>query len=705
VALTSPRTTGPTRFSFAAWLLIMLVSTVAVAAATLVVIIPLGLQEQLVFGATVFLIALMLSLFHKSALVTMMLVVISLTVSTRYVYWRVSSTLGLESTLEIVLGSILLFAEVYAYVVMWFGYWQTMWPLRRRPIPMPRDPSSWPTVDVLIPTYNEPLEVVRATLLAARAIDWPADRMNVVCLDDGRRDEFKAFCDEAGIGYIRRADNKDAKAGNINHALARLKGEFVAIFDCDHLPTRSFLQFTMGWMLRDPRMALVQTPHHFHSPDPFEKNFKIFRRIPNEEDLFYGLVQPGNDLWNATFFCGSCAVLRRTALDEVGGIATGTVTEDAHTALKMHRKKWNSAFIDVPMASGLATESLSAHVGQRIRWARGMIQVLRTDNPLFGRGLKLAQRLFYSSAMIHFLNGLPRLIFLLAPMAFLFFEINLFNRSAALVLTYAMPHLFHAVLTTSRIQRKYRHSFWAEVYETVLATYILIPTTLALINPRLGKFNVTAKGGLVKKDFFDAKIARPYIVLLLLNLVAIGVGLWRARQGHAPFDAMAINVGWSLYNVTMLAAAVAVAHEAKQRRKVTRVELEVPVTVRLPSGHTVRGKTVDLSRGGALVQTPHELHVSTGEPVHASFYLGDEEAAVPSTVRFHKGNRVHVEFGELTIEQESAIVRTIYSRADAWVDWNDNAAVDRPLRSWFEIMYYGLASLPRIMLGRPRSDP
>jgi cellulose synthase (UDP-forming) len=701
----STRSKGPVRFSFAGWLFIMLVATVALVAATLVVIIPLGLREQLVFGVTVFLIAMLLNLYRKSPLVTMMLVVISLTISTRYIYWRTSSTMGLESTLEIVLGSILLSAEVYAYVVMWFGYWQTMWPLRRRPIAMPRDPSAWPTVDVLVPTYNEPLDVVRATLLAAKAIDWPSDRLNVVCLDDGRRDEFKAFCETAGIGYITRPDNKDAKAGNINHALQQLKGEFVAIFDCDHLPTRSFLQFTMGWMLRDPRMALVQTPHHFHSPDPFEKNFKIFRRIPNEEDLFYGLVQPGNDLWNATFFCGSCAVLRRTALDEVGGIATGTVTEDAHTALKMHRKGWNSSFIDVPMASGLATESLSAHVGQRIRWARGMIQVLRTDNPLFGRGLKLAQRMFYSSAMIHFLNGLPRLIFMLSPLAFLIFSVNLFNRPAALVLTYALPHLFHAILTTSRIQRKYRHSFWAEVYETVLATYILVPTTLALINPKLGKFNVTAKGGLVKNDYFDAKIARPYIVLLILNLIAIGVGAWRMHLGRTPADALGINIGWAVYNVIMLSAAIAVAYEARQRRKVTRIDVEVPVALRLPSGHTIRAKTVDLSRGGALVQASHDLGVKMADPVHVSFFLGDTEASIPATVRFQKGNRVHVEFGALTLEQESAIVRTLYSRADAWVDWSDGATVDRPIRSWLEIIYYGLASLPRIMLGRPRSDP
>ena len=111
---------------------------------------------------------------------------------------------------------------------------------------------------------------------------------------------------------------------------------------------------------------------------------------------FYGLVQEGNDFWNAAFFCGSCAVLRRDALEDVGGFATETVTEDAHTALKMHRRGWDSIYIRLPLAAGLATERLALHIGQRMRWARGMTQIFRLDNPLFGRGLTLAQRLCYS---------------------------------------------------------------------------------------------------------------------------------------------------------------------------------------------------------------------------------------------------------------------------------------------------------------------
>ena len=148
----------------------------------------------------------------------------------------------------------------------------------------------------------------------------------------GTREGFRDFCEEAGVGYIVRKEHNHAKAGNINHALTKMNSPLVTIFDCDHVPTRSFLQVTVGWFLAEKKLAMLQTPHYFYSPDPFERNLLQYKTIPNEGELFYGVIQDGNDLWNATFFCGSCAVIRREALNAVGGIATETVTEDAHTS-------------------------------------------------------------------------------------------------------------------------------------------------------------------------------------------------------------------------------------------------------------------------------------------------------------------------------------------------------------------------------------
>ncbi|MFI4939483.1 MAG: glycosyltransferase, partial [Burkholderiales bacterium] len=302
---------------------------------------PFSTLAQIVF-VTLLLATAMLIRRIPGQVPTLFLVVLSLTASTRYLWWRVAYTLNWDVTFDLVWGVVLLCAEVYTWTVLVLGYVQTAWPLKRAPIPLPSDDRAWPSVDVFIPTYNEPLKVVIPTVYAALSLDWPLAKLNIYLLDDGRRDEFRIFAEEAGIGYLIRPDNLHAKAGNLNHALGKTHGEYIAVFDCDHIPTRSFLQTTMGWFLRDPKLALLQTPHHFFSPDPFERNLGLFRQVPNEGELFYGVIQDCNDLWNATYFCGSCAIIKRSPLEQIGGVAVETVTEDAHTALKLQRLGYNS---------------------------------------------------------------------------------------------------------------------------------------------------------------------------------------------------------------------------------------------------------------------------------------------------------------------------------------------------------------------------
>ena len=318
-------------------------------------------------------------------LMTLALIALSCAVSLRYIVWRLTDTLEFNHVLQAVLGMILVLAEFYAVTVMVLGYIQTSWPLARPPMPLPDEPREWPTVDVYIPTYNESLSVVRATVLAALRIDYPADKLRVYILDDGRRTEFRDFAASCGAGYIIRPDNNHAKAGNLNHAMKHTDGEFIAIFDCDHVPTRAFLQLTVGWLANDPKLALLQTPHHFYSPDPFQRNLAAGTRVPSEGNMFYALVQDGNDLWNAAFFCGSCAVIRRKAVDSIGGFAFETVTEDAHTALRLQRHGWSTAYLKLPLAAGLATERLALHIGSacagRAACCRSSAPIIRCSGP------------------------------------------------------------------------------------------------------------------------------------------------------------------------------------------------------------------------------------------------------------------------------------------------------------------------------------
>jgi cellulose synthase (UDP-forming) len=694
-------------------------------------ILELTWPQQIVLGILTVAVSVWLDRSSSSYVVTLTLMLASMFSTFRYGFWRISTTTkfffdpgSVWTLLDGFFICLLLFAEAYAFIILFLGYMQTLWPLRRTPVPLPDDPGKWPAVDLLIPTYNEPLNVVKYTALAAMNIDWPDDKLNVYILDDGKREEFRKFAEEAGIGYMTRDDNQHAKAGNINRALTRLDSPYVAIFDCDHVPTRSFLQVTLGWFLRDSKLGMLQTPHHFYSPDPFERNLAQFRTIPNEGELFYGIVQDGNDFWNATFFCGSCAVLRRTALDEIGGIAVETVTEDAHTSLRMQINGWNTAYINIPQAAGLATERLSGHVKQRIRWARGMIQIMRTDNPLFAKGLTPAQRLCYFNAMTHFLYALPRLIFLTAPLIYLVFgAVNVPGYWAA-ILAYAMPHLVLSNITNSRIQGQHRHSFWNEIYETVLAPYIFLPTMLALINPKFGSFDVTAKGGVVNRRFFDQRIARPFLFMIATNVLGMLCAIPRFFQFPGadmgwPMNILAgmydgnhvgtivMNLIWVCFNLIILGVATSVAWESRQRRQTVRVSMSVPADVQFSSGAIVHGVTTDMSSGGLMIRMERDFVATPGESVKLTLPVLDGTAALPATLVGISGNILRAQFDPLTLQEEEILTMVLYSRADTWIGWGETREPDKPLTSLRRILqlaFQGFAQTVRGLM-KPKKTP
>lgn len=653
--------------------------------ATLSITEPFSLKSQALFVVLLWCTALLIRRV-PGRYPTLLLIVMSLVVSCRYLWWRYTATLNWDSALDVSFGLLLVLAETYSWIVLVLAYVQSIWPLDRKPISLPPDPADWPTVDVFIATYNEDLSVVRPTVYAALGLDWPRDKLRVYVLDDGRRPEFAEFAREAGVNYLVRPDNRHAKSGNLNHAMTKTQGELIAVFDCDHIPSRSFLQLTVGWLVKDRKLALVQTPHHFYSPDPFERNLGDFRKKPNENILFYGLLQDGNDMWDATFFCGSCAVLRRSALESIGGFATETVTEDAHTSLRMHRKGYTSAYIRIPQAAGLATESLSAHIGQRMRWARGLTQIFRLDNPLTGPGLSLFQRLCYANSMLHFLAGLPRLVFLLAPLAYLFLHAYIIYAPAIAILLYVLPHLAHASLTTAHIQGKYRQTFWGEVYETVLAWYIAWPTTVALFNPLKGKFNVTAKGGLIEKDFYDWRISFPYLVLVLLNLAGLGAGLWRLSHGPAAeTGTIIVSMLWLVYNLIILGAAVAVASEVRQVRHAHRVPVALPASLRLASGHMYPCKLTDYSENGVALETPSADLVALGQRVTLFLRRGAREIAFAGTITRNRENQAGVVLDPMSVRQQVDFVQCTFARADMWASAQSSFKPEGPLKGMWDV--------------------
>lgn len=430
------------------------------------------------------------------------LVWLSLVTTLRYLYYRTSYTLNFNTWVNGFFCVLLYGAELYAIATLILAYFQTLKLKDREPVDLSNFPQDkWFSVDIYIPTYNEDVEIVRKTVLGAVAIDYPADKKRVYVLDDGRAEKYKArreelrqMCEDLGVQMLVRDSNEHAKAGNINTAFTRTPGDLVLILDCDHIPSRQFLQHTVGFFF-DRNVAFVQTPHWFYNPDPFERNLFTGGRVPVGNELFYKVLQKGNDFWNAAFFCGSAAVIRKEYALQVGGIATETVTEDCHTAFRLHSLGYESIYYDKIMVAGLAPEKFSSYVGQQVRWARGMAQILRLENPMFNRklNLTLSQRICYFSATSHFFYGLPRLMYAIAPTLFLLFGINPIQGLGTETIVYALPHILLSLNANYITYKHVRFSFWNEVFEFVMAFQAGYVTLMALINPSLGSLMLPTK--------------------------------------------------------------------------------------------------------------------------------------------------------------------------------------------------------------------
>jgi cellulose synthase (UDP-forming) len=618
----------------------------------------------------------------------LLLVWLSLLVTFRYLYYRTFNTLNFNGWLNTVFSLLLYAAELYAIATLLLAYFQTLKIRERQPIDLAAIPvDQWPMVDVYIPTYNEDVEIVRKTMLAALAIDYPADKKQVYVLDDGRkfpdrREQLRHMCEELGCFLMTRDNNDHAKAGNINNAMLRTYGDLILILDCDHIPARCILQHTVGFFL-NPKVSLVQTPHWFYNPDPFERNLLTQGQVPVGNELFYKVLQKGNDFWNAAFFCGSAAVIRKKHLLEVGGIAVETVTEDCHTSLRLHILGYDTVYYDKIMVAGLAPEKFSSYIGQQVRWARGMAQILRLEGPIFNPKLSVPQRICYTSATSHFFFGFPRLMYAIAPIAFLLFGINSFRGLGLETLTYALPSIILALNANYIVYKEVRFSFWNEIFEYALAFQDGLVTFMALLNPRLGSFNVTAKGLEVTKRSFDWSSVNVLLVVCILSLVSLITVPYWLISGLQDSDAVLINATWCFVNVSLLVAAILVALEQPQLRKAHRLERKLPVT--LYSGNqSFTGMTTDVSETGAQIclsswpNLPDSIDIELrGDTVTRAFVSGRIVRVTPSS---DDEVIIAVVFEDLTPPQTDALILVLYSDVSEWYAQR-REKVDNPLQS------------------------
>ncbi len=585
---------------------------------------PVSVHSQLALSSTVIAGLIAVWFFGRGLVARQLFLALASFVVIRYMYWRWTSTLPPASDpVAFTLGIVLLTAEMYCVLILSISLVINADPLVRPRLEREED-DKLPVVDVFIPTYNEDEYILATTIAAAKSMDYPPDKLNVWLLDDGgtdqkcndknpekaeaarqRRISLQALCARLGAIYLTRKRNEHAKAGNMNNALAHVKGDIIVVFDADHAPFRAFLRETIGYFAKDPKTFLVQTPHVFLNPDPIEKNLRTFNEMPSENEMFYGVTQRGLDKWDGSFFCGSAALLRRAALETTGGFSGITITEDCETAFELHSKGWNSVYVDKPLIAGLQPETFTSFIGQRSRWCQGMFQILMLKNPALKKGLKFIQRIAYLSSMTFWFFPVPRMIFMFAPLTHIFFDIKIFVSNFDEAIAYTLTYMIVNIMLQNYLYGRVRWPWVSELYEYVQGVFLAKAIVSVVMSPRKPTFNVTAKGLTLDEDHLS-ELAWPFFAIYGLLLCAGCVAAWRYMFEPGVDNLMLVVGLWNLFNMMIAGAALGAVAERKQPDRHPRLHISRQGTLTVGE-HNIRVAIRDVSAGGVSIASSAEL--------------------------------------------------------------------------------------------------
>ncbi|HJV66750.1 MAG TPA: glycosyltransferase [Geomonas sp.] len=555
-----------------------------------------------------------------------------LVVTTWYLTWR----LGTFNRQALIFSWLLYAAELYGIATTLMHLFMT-WRLTVRKAPAAPEGFS---VDVFVTTINEPVALVRKTLLAVTAMSYPHETW---LLDDGKRPEMEALSRELGCRYLVRDGNQDAKAGNLNNALRHAKGQFVAVFDADHAPKKGFLEKALGYFT-DPEVAFVQTPQDFYNLDSFQHHGRHGALAWHEQSVFFRVIQRGKDYWNAAFFCGSCAVLRRSALDAIGGFATGTVTEDLHTSIKIHKKGFRSVYHAESLAFGLAPSEVGSFLNQRVRWGEGAMQVWRKEGVFFCRGLTMAQRINYLASSITYFDGWQKGFFYIIPAIVLLSGVMPITTFGKDFLLHFIPYFLLTFWVFEEVNRGYGRSVTIEQYN--MARFAALAwSTLGLFRGKV-KFAVTPKG--TAPPATTGRLIAPQAVVMGLNCLAIVAGavLYRLYH-HLPQSAFLANLLWAGVNSGLAVAVIRfVSAQGKHRRQDYRFHIPFPAIVQFGDGNKSACTIDDISSAGCRIYTAVPDGTEVGTEVSGALFLPSRslrfKATVKTVIRGFSGGQQYV---------------------------------------------------------------
>lgn len=610
------------------------------------------------------------------------LLVVSSIASVIYLGWRIFFTIPVEyGLISLIAGIALVVAETIG-VIEAFAHYAN---LRGREVPnLPVIPESWyPSVDVYVTTHDESVDLLYATLNGCKHLKYPdLTKVHIYLCDDMMRPEMRDLAAKMGVGYFGLKDNKYAKAGNLNNAIAQTDAELLVTFDADMIPMSEFLLETVPYMFLprmiqdedgvwrertadeidpDYKMGFVQTPQSFYNADLFQFNLFAELNIPNEQDYFFQKVNIGRNRSNSTIYAGSNTVLSRAALAEAGGIVEGNITEDFATGINIQAKGYRSLGISKVFAHGLAPSDFKSLIRQRQRWARGCVQTVRKSNFLFGP-LPFPTKMSYVSSFLYWWTFMRRLIYIISPILFVVFGIVVVDTSVTELLLIWLPSYLLYNRTLKVLSGKVRTQNWSNIIDTILFPYMIGPVLAETVGIKLKKFHVTAKEHTLVKSA-SLLYALPHILLLLPTVLGIYM-CSDAIFSRGSYGSL-IVLFWLVMNGYFLIMAIAFYAGRVNYRSSERYYARIDVDIKVADS-VYRLKTSDISATGLAVKADTAYFIPPDEAIEITAYYNDYvanfKARVVHVAEVEGGWRYAIDITEIDDKNKAEYYQIIYDR-------------------------------------------
>ena len=597
---------------------------------------------------------------RENSLVRASLVAFSLIVSWNYLLWRITQTLPQSVfSMDWFFGIGFLGTELLTGIggsITWILLSRSSSRSATVAANMPWLMQTRPLVDVLICTYNEDRAILERTIIGAIRMNYPNFRVWV--LDDGRRKWLADLCTQKGCQYLSRPDNSHAKAGNINHAVRHLAAlpsppDFVAVLDADFVPFSNFITRTLC-LFKDPSAGIVQTPQHFFNPDPIQSNLAITEVFPDEQRFFFDIIMPAKDAWDLAFCCGTSSIIRFSALREIGGFPTDSVTEDFLLTVRLRERGYKTLYLNEKLSVGLAPEGINEYATQRTRWCLGLVQICRGPSGPFraSNGLPLPFRISLVETFLYWGGSfLFRLFCMFAPVLFFLFDIRMVQANLSDAVAHFAPMVITQIAITTWLGGGRMLPIIADVYQMLIAPEIIAVVVFALIRPRGHKFKVTPKGIHYGGLNIHWRLLLRFLALASITIIGLAKG-FAIDNSDLMQDGGALNLFWAWYNLLVLTICCLVCIEQPRRRTDERFATREKVLIK--SGDQVGVYDVhDISASG--MRLAGEILGPTGSPANVIM----DGIEYPAVIARKGSSEFAVSF--IGDETREAMTRRVYS--------------------------------------------